>query len=238
MEGQVNYCCGCFWNRGHRTINQDSLAYWHMSKKNKNRILGVVCDGIGGAREGENASGFLVEQLTAWFLGAGFMLKGKRQIKAGLSQFLYQCHEQLKEYGMKKGIRLGSTMTMFLICEPYIYWCHCGDSRLYLLRRNRYLLITGDDIQSPGVLNRALGMGEWGGVTFGMRRIKCEDGILLCTDGFYRGLKEEEMASLRPAEFTSGEQIDRRLTQLGERRLFMGEKDNLTALYCVRKREG
>lgn len=237
VEGQENYWCGSYWNRGQRMINQDSLAYWHMSKGNKNRILGIVCDGIGGASEGENASGFLVERITAWFLGRSFDLN-RRRMETGLSQLLFQCHEQLKEYGLQKGIRLGSTLTMFVICEPYLYWCHTGDSRFYFFRGNRIHLMTRDDVQAPGVLDRALGMGEWRGISLGVRRIRPGDGILLCTDGFYRGLKKEEMDALRPAGLGADEQINRRLAQIGERKLFLGEKDNLTALYCVKNRKG
>lgn len=233
----MEYCCGCFWNQGRRKKNQDSVAFWQMSNGKKTRILGVVCDGIGGLEEGETASGFLVRQLAAWFLGQGYLLEEERRLEASLHQMLYQCHEQLQAYSREKKLRLGTTLTLFLIRDSRVYWAHCGDSRLYFFHRRKSRLLTRDDVEATGALNRAMGLGEWKGVSAGRCRLREGDGLLLCTDGFYRGLKEEEMESLAPRNLQTDEQVTRLLEQLGKRRLYLGEKDNLSALYCVRCRK-
>lgn len=237
MKKQERYCCGHLWEQGSRLKNEDSLAFWQMSDGRKTRILGIICDGIGGLQEGENASGFVVRQSASWFVGKGCQIRGSRRIETDLLQLFFQLHEQLQAYGGEKGIKLGTAMTLFLIDDDYFYWAHCGDTRLYFFRRGKIRLMTRDHLEPSGALNRAIGVGSWKPPSTGRKRFKVGDKLLLCTDGFYRRLQSEDMNHLLRYEVFRDEQASRLLAQVGQRKLAMGERDNISALYCGKYRE-
>lgn len=159
-------------------------------------------------------------------------MKDRQSLQAGLSQLLFQLHEELKSYGGTKGIRLGTTATFFLIRNKRLFWGHVGDSRLYFFRKGRLQQLTADHRGLDGALVRAIGAGEWRGLTTGWINIKEGDRLLLCTDGFYRGFSREEICSCLSRELRAESQAGRLLKQMGERKLAMGEKDNISALYC------
>lgn len=236
MKEKTGYCCASLWEQGRRQNNQDALALWHMSKKGKNRLWGIVCDGIGGLSEGENASSYVVRQSAAWFMTRGHRIRGRRKREKALQQLFFQLHEELKDYGSRKGIQLGTTVTFFWLDDRELLWGHCGDSRLYYLHRNRVKQLTRDDCQPDGALNKAIGAGDWRLLSLGRKRLGKRDRLLLCTDGFYRGLEPKELGECLNREFSGEEQVQRILRQMGERKLAMGETDNISALYCGRCR--
>ena len=50
-----------------KKINQDSALYKQASTGNGDLMLAAVCDGMGGLRNGEVASGEMIKALAAWF---------------------------------------------------------------------------------------------------------------------------------------------------------------------------
>ena len=82
------YFSACLWERGKRKINQDSLAFWWVNKGKKNHFFGIVCDGIGGLMEGENASTYVVCQLVSWYMADGYRQHNKELIKKQIQQLL------------------------------------------------------------------------------------------------------------------------------------------------------
>ena len=233
---QNQYYCSYLWEQGRRESNQDSLALWQMSKGRRSRLFGIVCDGIGGLLEGENASGYVTRQAATWFRTRGYKIKGNRKLRAELCQLMFQLHEELREYGEGKGIQSGTTTTFFLVEKAGFFWGHTGDSRLYLLRKGKIRQLTTDHQEKNGALNCAIGVGEWKPPDTGWKRMKNGDALLLCTDGFYRGLSKEELCSCFQYEAAEEVQITRILKQIGERKLSMGERDNLSALFCKRNK--
>ncbi len=189
---------------------------------------------MGGLKEGENASGYVVSQITSWFFTRGYRIRKRRRLEAQIRQLLFQLHEELKGYGKEKGISLGTTMTLFMTDGQYFYWCHAGDSRLYHLRHKRLRQLTKDNKEAEGALNQAIGVGEWRQPAGGWRRFLKGDRLLLCTDGFYRGLDEEDICTCLNGKLTQESQINRMLQQMGQRKLAMGERDNISALYCAK----
>ncbi|MGN0308315.1 MAG: PP2C family protein-serine/threonine phosphatase [Lachnospiraceae bacterium] len=232
IRNKNQYLCGYLWEQGGRQSNQDSLAIWQISGRSRTCLLGIVCDGIGGLEEGENASGYVVRQVSSWFHTVGYKIRNRQKLQAVLCQLIYQLHEELKEYGEKKGIRLGTTMTFFLAENRWIFWGHTGDSRLYMLRKGKLKQLTRDHTKKGGGLYQAIGTGDWKPMDMGRKSFKPGDGLLLCTDGFYRGLSGEDLSVCLNQEFFQESQIGRVLHQMGQRKLGMGEKDNLSAIIC------
>ncbi|MBQ9989745.1 MAG: serine/threonine-protein phosphatase [Lachnospiraceae bacterium] len=232
LRKKTEYFCAHLWEQGGRSRNQDSLALWQLTRGGRNCLFGIVCDGIGGLKEGETASGYVARQAASWFRTRGYRIKNKQKLQTAVRQLFFQLHEELKDYGEGKGIRLGTTVTFFLINNKRLFWGHAGDSRLYFFRKRSLKQLTRDDQGADGALNRAIGAGEWRGLVTGWKRIREGDRVLLCTDGFYRGFTEEEIASCLNREPVMESQAKRMLGQMGERKLAMGEKDNISALYC------
>lgn len=201
-----------------------------MQRGRQNKAVAVICDGIGGFLRGEEASSYVVRQIANWFMSEGYQKKGRKRNQA-LQQFLFQIHEEIKEYGKEKGSPLGTTVTLVLIDNFKLYWFHCGDCRLYLSRGGKVKKLTPDHQDEKGNLNRAIGAGEWHVLDSGSVRIGKKDRVLLCSDGLYRMLEKEEWKIWFEKKVSSDEQAGRMLKQLFQKKMAKGEKDNLSALY-------
>lgn len=234
---EKEFYCGHLWEKGERDNNEDSLVFWQFSKEGKIKALAMVCDGIGGLSKGEEASSYVVRQVSNWFMAEGYKLSLQKQ-KMKLQQLCYQMHEELKKYGEEKGIRLGTTMTCVLVDTKKVVWAHYGDCRLYLLKRRSVQILTKEH-QKVGKLVRALGVGEWHLFSSGCKRIKKGDRFLLCSDGLYRNIKLEEVRQWGKRAVNDDGEANRMLRQLLERKKHLNEQDNISALYFgYGKREG
>lgn len=228
---------GHLWEKGSREINEDSLAFWHMKKGKQHRIMAILCDGIGGLQQGEQASSYVIRQMVGWFMTQGYKIRKRKTLEKMLQQLCYQIHEELKAYGKETGIRLGTTMTMLMLENKRFLWVHYGDCRLYFFRKGKMWQLTKDDCEKSGAINRAIGVGEWYLPQIKSGKIRTGDSFLLCSDGFYRKLDIEILHILGKRKKSEEKQIERMLKQIYEKKIFMGEKDNISALYIeVRKK--
>ena len=200
--------------------------------------MAILCDGIGGLEKGEEASSYVVRQVSNWFMTEGYKLSVGKQQKI-LQQLCYQMHQELLHYGEEHGIRLGTTMTCVLLDENTAIWVHLGDCRLYLLRKRKAKILSKEH-QEAGKLVRALGVGEWHLFTAGRTKIKNGDKFLLCSDGLYRNLSLEELKQWAKKPVYSDAEANRMLRQLLEKKKNRKEKDNISALYFgyEKKRKG
>lgn len=107
--------------------------------------------------------------------------------------------------------RMGTTLVSLFIDRDYglAYWAHAGDSRLYLFRRGWLWHVTTDhslvqqmkdaghqtDNLNSNLLYLALGIENGGPEASYSDVVQVEDGdaFLLCTDGFWHGVSEEQM---------------------------------------------
>lgn len=234
---------GHYWNKGSTPgQNQDSLVLQQYLSKAGTIFLAVVCDGIGGLAEGENASGYVTEKLVEWlhyeycrnFGNRRHICKAK--LKRSIFRHFYQMNVELNQYAERRGIMLGTTVTMFLLQENQYVIAHSGDSRLYSVRNNKSKQLTKDHCEQESVLQNCVGAGVnlRPDVQFG--RLRKGQGFLLCTDGFYHFIKEKELATIFVSnDITEEEQIIRRLRELGDRAIRKGERDNLSAIYVLVK---
>lgn len=229
--GKQEYFMAHLWEKGKKEKNQDSLAFWWMNKKGHHCLLGIVCDGIGGLEEGENASTYAVKQIVAWFLSEGYRENKLSLLRQRIQQIAYQIHQELTSYGEERGISLGTTMTLFLVRDGKVLWAHWGDSRIYFLKRGKVKRLTTDHKEKKGALTRALGVGEWSLPEMGKVRLLKRDRILLCTDGFYRGLSEEEIKTVMARKIENNQTAERILKQIYQKKRSMGEKDDISVIY-------
>lgn len=233
-------------------LQQDALVLEVAALGKRVEALLVVCDGIGGLKDGEYASGYVTMRIRGWFYGDYLKRRkrkrGRRWIERDCTRMLYDCNSYLQRYGAEHGIRLGTTMTMALLqgrkvscghifCHPARYAVfHVGDSRAYLLGK-KCRKLTEDDSCGDNVLHRCIGSFSWQGVQKRKGHLRPGERILLCSDGFWRRLEMTEMAEsfknrgrFGKNSRLSEEQMEKRLQKLGQAGRARGEKDNQAAV--------
>lgn len=188
--------------------------------------LGIVADGMGGHSAGEVASSIAVSvlaetirkinndqlQIPDSFLPKLDLCERKMLMAANLANAaIYSTAQSSDIYKM-----MGTTLTGILLeegdCATAI---HVGDSRLYLFRNGKVTQITtdhslamehvrrglltrdeADRSKIQNVLTRAMGIKK--NIEFDLLRfpVKIGDMVLLCSDGLYKGLHENDIAQL------------------------------------------
>lgn len=243
------YITSWYWNKGDfRKVNEDSFTLQRVRARKKELIFAAVCDGIGGLRAGEYASGLVAEQLTEWFYREGFwkmrsFFWTKRMKKRALDALL-DMQEKLERCEREEKICSGTTVTMVFVRGRRFVLVHLGDSRAYQLCRKCCLnreKQTGtrqlsQDHEEGGVLRRCVG-------AFGLEVPQLYTGtlgdgdmLLLCTDGFYKKAPPDFFRICLYEEREAG-QLYRRLKGIGSFLTAQGEKDNMTAVLIGYEKE-
>lgn len=226
-----------YWNCGKRTVNEDSITLQQVRTEEGRILLAAVSDGIGGLSEGENASGYILEQLVENFYRQVLSLvnrkKGAREIKKSLLRCCFDINYGLSSYARGKNIKLGATISMLLVWKRRYLILHLGDSRIYQLHKSKVRLLTKDHSNGKNGLTKCLGSFPCQYPDIYIGKSKRKSAYLLCTDGFYRSLEEELRGEiLSPQDILTEEQIEKRLQALGELALKRDGNDNISALYA------
>lgn len=200
---------------GKRNSQQDS-AYIAVNDKS---VFAVVCDGMGGMNAGEQASATAVEAFTEYYMKYGDKNADNSWMKGAVEAVDDIVYQMIDSNGKKLGA--GTTLVSVVLNENHLSWVSVGDSRIYIFRKKEVVQITNDhnyfmklnqDLQA-GVITQdcyksEAGKGEalisflgMGGLmlvdinedTFPLER---EDTILLCTDGVYRSIPDEDLGRI------------------------------------------
>lgn len=244
----------CYFDKGDfARLQEDALVLEIAALGEREAALALVCDGIGGLREGEYAAGYVTMRVRDWFY-RDFLRHvrsghGRRRIVRDCVGMLYDCNRYLLRYGRARKIGLGTTMTMVLLydgrfpgalkrrCPAQYLVFHVGDSRAYLFGRGLKKL-TEDDSGGGNALSKCIGSFSWKGVQAGRGHLRRGERLLVCSDGFWRKLEEREMLESLGEEYRAGrggrremteEQLERRLHKLGWTGRSRGERDNQAA---------
>ena len=167
----------------------------------------AVADGMGGQAGGEHAS-----RLVATTLARRLSLLGPSAVTASVRTVNTELYAQVREHPERAG--MGSTVVGLAADARSVAIFNVGDSRAYRVGEKGLVQLSVDDSMSP---NWKLGSGIernnkllqcFGGrIAFSdiqpnLHREACEAGstYLLCCDGLYETLLEEEMAALVGAD--------------------------------------
>ena len=236
---------------GYRPTNQDGYCV-RVSLTSAGLVsMLAVCDGMGGMNGGEIASSTVIHSLGVWFDNFSQCLTPEQltpeTVSAELNRIVEEQHSMLLAYGEKRDWHIGTTLSVILLTRARYFLLHVGDSRIYLtdawetrqLTRDQTLAmqeleaghITADEYRydsRQNVLLQCVGDRSVSPV-FLIGETPQEGGVLLCSDGFYHTVRQNEVhkAMRRPG---GREAMRQCLLALANRAREQGERDNIT---CV-----
>ncbi len=218
-----------------RKVNEDSVLD-HGSEG-----VWVVADGMGGHAAGDVASSSIVESMKA--------LKSSEDANSlitEIEQRLLDVNDDLLRQASERADRqtMGSTVVVLVAFHQKIFSLWAGDSRIYRLRNGQLSRITIDhskvqDLVDEGLINeeeaekhpeanvitRAIGASQALYIDLDMHDVKAGDRYMLCSDGLYKEVMEDEMNDL--IALGSPEDACNALIDLTLER---GSRDNVTVI--------
>jgi protein phosphatase len=194
---------------GGRKVNQDRMGY----SFTRDALLLVLADGMGGHLSGEIAAAITLQTLSMMF-----RMQAKPYVKKPerfLEEALNQAHWDILAYAEANKLpeTPRTTVVACLVQHNCAVWAHCGDSRLYWVRRNQVLARTRDHSHLEYLIERGralesdrnthpdrnklyncLGAGQAPKIDMS-RQASLEPGdtLLLCSDGLWSMLPETEI---------------------------------------------
>jgi protein phosphatase len=236
MDLKVGYVC----DRGlspKRPVNQDRFLAI------PDRGLFAVFDGVGGQRAGEVASqtaADTIEETLTHNPSDSASLELIRRAINFANRDVFELSESDPSFKT-----MATTVALIHINGNHVTVAHVGDSRVYRLEEGRFYRETvdhtdlnddiragridreqADELGKSNVINRALGVES--GVEVEIKSIHAREGarFLLCSDGIYRHIPDEELARVL-AEHKDPQRVADELKRIVHQR---GADDNLTAV--------
>lgn len=205
---------------GRRSEQQDAIRtddfYAYVENE---RAICVLCDGMGGLNGGARASALC----TAIVHNAFHKDEAISDFPAFFRAVIRRADEEVRAMKTEDGAKAlgaGTTMVSVVIDGDQMYWASVGDSRIYIIRAQEIVCITADHnyymLLNEKVKNGELSQEEAdsnpkkealisyigiGGVRYiDMNKVAfglCDgDCIVMCSDGLYRSVTEEEIKSV------------------------------------------
>ena len=199
---------------GTREYQQDAVYVSETAcfkKGETSKTFAVLCDGMGGMENGEEASKTVVESLS----------ESLRQLDdySGIPEFFYEQIDRLDQLVYEKhgNGSAGTTLTAVIIIDNHLFWTSAGDSRIYLFRKDEFVQVTRDhnyklrlmDEVEKGRLTSEeaetnpkkealisyIGSGQVEMVDINKEPFELQNGdiILLCSDGLTKSLSDDEI---------------------------------------------
>lgn len=230
--------------KGRRSNNQDSIFPAAGEESADHRVF-LVCDGVGGAVDGATASRIVAD-------GFGELLQrtttaDSLQIADILQSIQNQIDDYLLEHPESRG--MATTMTLLHLHTKGATIAHIGDSRVYHIRGNDILFCTEDhslvnelkkrgygeiDDSKSNIITRAVQGSSTRSVQADvtmLHDILPGDYFLLCSDGVWGVIPDNDLIEILRADTTDGDKIEH-IRRICEK----VSKDNYSA-YLIRIRE-
>jgi PPM family protein phosphatase len=232
-----------------RTNNEDVGLFFRIADDSISAEKGcllMVADGMGGHQAGEVASNMAAQIISHEYY------KQQGSIEKSLEKAFELANKKIFELasGSKAHRGMGTTCTALVIFDKEIYYAHAGDSRAYILKRNHISRITEDHTHvselvkngsisaaeaekhpDRNILTNAMGTKPVLRVDTGKFHLSFEenDRLLLCSDGLYDYIRDNEMGELLSEGSLSD--VANRMVALAKQR---GGHDNITVVLAER----
>lgn len=239
-----------------KKTNQDGLLI-KTAKTPKGMVgLFALCDGMGGLSQGELASATVIRGMSDWFRqDLPEILKLEEQevqeesILTSLKFLIKGLNEKILQYGAAEKITLGTTITAMVVIYSRYYIVQIGDSRAYsindqiqqltvdqtlVVRELVYGNITEQQAKLDprrNILLQCIGATNDIDVIILKGNIQVGTLYMLCTDGFYHRMTDQEMLeAMKPELFSDEQQMKTKLVELVELVKWRKETDNISLL--------
>lgn len=199
-----------------RDNNEDNLVFirpFDQKTRASHGCLAVVADGMGGYSYGELASKMATEIITRQYFDT------EQNIVPALRRSLEKANQAIfqKASSDRRFRGMGTTCTAVVLLNDHIYLGHVGDSRAYLMKKDQvvqlsndhtlvqHLLDTGKITQEESlshpqrnVVTKAMGTAAklQADVMQHSLRFELGDKLLICSDGLYEYVKEDELRQI------------------------------------------
>lgn len=250
----MNFIIGYHTDVGIRkNVNQDAVLI-KTAKSPYGRIgLFVICDGMGGLSLGEVASSTAIRYISSWFdeklPEIDFDIADSEYIYNELSYLVSSINKKILNFGRKEKKMLGTTLTLYLSVNDKYYIMQVGDSRAYKVNGNVEQLtkdqtyvqrevdrgnLTKEEAENHpkrNVLLQCIGAREEVDPVMSTGTLEEGEVYLICSDGFYKKLHEEELEKdLNPLNLNNEEEITSKAEEIIERVKNRDERDNISAI--------
>lgn len=230
-----------------RVQNQDA---YQVVQLDKNTLLCVVCDGMGGAKSGNVASNlaldvFVGEIQNTWTPGMN-QEKTDQMLEAAVKLANFTVFDQAMQFEEFNG--MGTTLVAVLIQEQQVTVINVGDSRAYLVSRSGIRCLTKDHslVQMmvdrgeltperartyPGknYITRAIGTDNLVESDIFHLDVERGDSLLLCTDGLSNLMDDQEIL-FEVVHGVNKQYCCQRLLDIAKNR---GAPDNVTSILVL-----
>lgn len=235
-----------------KNTNQDSLLIKHAIADDKEILLAVVCDGMGGLAKGELASATVIRAFSDWFddeLPYELENLDLEIVGAKWSLLLKELNVQILEYSKNNNIDgVGTTFSGILFVDDKYVIGHVGDTRIYHIGESLKQLTTDQTFVAREISRGTMTIEQ---AKTDKRRnllLQCvgaskvvepqiitgknqKGAYMLCSDGFRHEINEAEIyESLNPINLMNKDAMHNNAKYLIEQVKSREEKDNISVL--------
>lgn len=229
-----------YTNIGSRSINEDYTVY----REEDNNLLAVVCDGLGGHDKGEVASEHVGEYIKNNFDFNKSLTEELGRVMKGAQETLMKRQMEEKAVNAMK-----TTAVVLAIKGDKVRIGHVGDSRGYVFGRwNKHtrtldhsvpqMLVLAGEIKEEDIrhhserssLLRVMGS-AWDKDAYEVSdeiKLRKAKAFLLCTDGFWELIEENDMKRCLKESQTPGEWLEK-MAEIVKKNGAGTDMDNFTA---------
>lgn len=255
----MEYIISAYTDIGSKKINQDAFAIQQATIDEKKVLMAILCDGMGGLDDGEVASEGTVELFCEWFhTELPYLISqdgDEMSYKESVYNLLSRRNNELIQYGMENGKKVGTTIVMLLFVEKKVFCVHVGDSRAYevdnwkIVQKTQDHSVVAEKVRQGvmteqqaktdsrrSVLTQCIGVKGEIHPVFQYWECHRNRGYLLCSDGFvHENAAKDIRKQMKPRKIRTQEEIRKSLFELTEHAKDAGEKDNITSMFICLK---
>lgn len=228
----------CYTETGNRQYQQDAVYISKsriLAANKKTRVLGIVCDGMGGMADGGKAS-----QTAIHMMVQGFEQIEKLpnvDIPAFFRRGIVAVDQTICQFPKENGKGSGTTMVAVIAEDNKLYWASVGDSRIYIVRGTSMKQVTRDhnywmrlqEMVAAGQMTMEEAMGKRqkealisflgiGNVSLmdintDPFEMQIGDTVMLCSDGITKTLSDEQIRKIITDDIVSLEEKARTLVR-------------------------
>lgn len=233
-----------------RRVNQDAVYMQHIAMAGEEAVFCILCDGMGGFKDGELASASVVHAYMDWFRKS-FIKHSKQPDEAAVinewNNIAVKINNSIYKYGIKKGIRIGTTVVAILLWRDRYCILNVGDSRVYELTDNIIQLtkdhtwvqreyeegrMTKDQARThkkKNILLRCIGGNPGVAPDFFVGSVQRGAVYMLCSDGIRNKVSDDELYYFfHPTCMDSRGAILNNINYIFELNKLRNETDNMT----------